>query len=208
MAALGSRELPSRLLRGQSGLELTAGDWRGQTQVIAHHPVVKKKCLQMASLFATTFINVDLRWTPEPFTKASIQSRKSLQIGQSRRPDSNRGPLHYELSASNLRIRRFPCKCASRRRPPSPYKSTEVHSAPAMCSNGVPINAIRDAGSRGPLSVVRRIEGSKPDAALILEDKIPSSAWSNVRPGSSILESSQTAELGGSRSSRGLAREE
>jgi hypothetical protein len=64
---------------------------------------------------------------------------------KSRRPDSNRGPLHYELSASNSGIARFPCKCQSRWRSPSPWKSAEVHSAPAMCSNGVPIAAIQDA---------------------------------------------------------------
>jgi hypothetical protein len=39
-------------------------------------------------------------WTPggplDPFTKAPGQAKKSLQILGSRRPDSNRGPLHYE----------------------------------------------------------------------------------------------------------------
>ena len=58
---------------------------------------------------------------------------------KSRRPDSNRGPLHYELSASNAQIPRFPCKWGGQVEGPSPWKSAEVHSAPAMCSNGVPI---------------------------------------------------------------------
>jgi len=78
----------------------------------------------------------------------------SLPIGESRRPDSNRGPLHYELSASTLRIPRFPCKCASGARTLSPWKSTEVHSAPAMCSNGVPIGR---AGSASRSAAVRPI---------------------------------------------------
>jgi hypothetical protein len=79
---------------------------------------------------------------------------KSLVVDRSRRPDSNRGPLHYELSASTLRIPRFPCKCGSGARTLSPWKSTEVHSAPAMCSNGVPMGAEEcvDATARSGLS--------------------------------------------------------
>jgi iron-sulfur cluster assembly protein len=44
----------------------------------------------------------------------------------------------------------------SRARPPSPWRSAEVHSAPAMCSNGIPITSIPDVGSRKPSSVARR----------------------------------------------------
>jgi hypothetical protein len=44
----------------------------------------------------------------------------SEQVFSSRRPDSNRGPLHYESSASDRRILRFACKFESRAKSPSP----------------------------------------------------------------------------------------
>src|SRR5919106_574744 len=77
-----------------------------------------------------------------PVAARALLQRSQLPTERSRRPDSNRGPLHYELSASNSRIRRFPCKMLGQFEGTSPWKSEEVRSAPAMCSNGVPIAPI------------------------------------------------------------------
>jgi hypothetical protein len=49
-------------------------------QVISGHPVVKKNPCKNACVFLEHFIDVDLWWTPEPFTTASLQGEKSLQI--------------------------------------------------------------------------------------------------------------------------------
>src|SRR6266508_5246991 len=67
--------------------------------------------------------------------------KKHVQIRLSRRADSNRGPLHYKLSASNPVFCNWPAKLGGRAESPSPWKFVEVHRAPAMCSNGVPIAA-------------------------------------------------------------------
>src|SRR6266511_3358754 len=67
--------------------------------------------------------------------------KKHVQIRLSRRADSNRGPLHYELSASNPVFCDLPAKLGGRAESPSPWKFVEVHRAPAMCSNSVPIAA-------------------------------------------------------------------
>jgi hypothetical protein len=45
-----------------------------------------------------------------PFTVAKAEESPASEP-KADAPDSNRGPLHYELSASTARILRFPCKC-------------------------------------------------------------------------------------------------
>src|SRR6266508_6332281 len=97
--------------------------------------------------------------------------KKHVQIRLGRRADSNRGPLHYELSASNPVFCDLPAKLGGRAESPSPWKFVEVHRAPAMCSNGVPIAAAalrqRIAGaemrrSRKPFRAFGSDEGSNP----------------------------------------------
>ncbi len=60
------------------------------------------------------------RLYPKPRRRLLGAEAKPLQIRQSRRPDSNRGPLHHELSASARRIPRFPCKSEGRAGTASP----------------------------------------------------------------------------------------
>jgi hypothetical protein len=151
--------LRHRILRRTAPPSHTASSARFPEEPFTHRKKSREpeagKCLQMRNFFQNRW-NTHLQVCVP--NEAAVEGEPSrsfpLQIGQSRRPDSNRRPLHYELSASDSRIPRFPRKCGSRGRPLSPWKSTEVHNAPAMCSNGVPIlghPALRR--SRKPLEV-------------------------------------------------------
>jgi hypothetical protein len=97
-----------------------------------------------------------------PSLQRLLPAEEMLQIEESRRADSNRGPLHYELSASSSGGSVICSKCGGRRQKTSPSKSKELQSAPAMCSTGVPIAAIPDAAVSKIARGRRSLGGSNP----------------------------------------------